>query len=122
MTACGKSSSFGGFAPAGGEPPLPLLPAGKMPHPVAHTGLRKLTDRRAVARWLAERRDVWLQPKIDGVAVTLVYRQGKLAQAISRGDGRQGEDWLEKVRAIPGVPSTLAGAPDFLVLQGNCFC
>lgn len=104
-----------------GEIPLPQLPAGKVPHPVAHTGLRKLADRRAVAQWLAERRDVWLQPKVDGVAVTLVYRHGKLAQAISRGNGRLGEDWLEKVRAIPGVPLTLANAPDLLVLQGELF-
>ena len=35
--------------------------------------------------------------------------------------GRLGEDWLEKVRAIPGVPLTLANAPDLLVLQGALF-
>ena len=37
--------------------------------------------------------DLWVQPKVDGVAMTLVCRHGRLAQAISRGDGRAGEDW-----------------------------
>jgi NAD-dependent DNA ligase len=33
-------------------------------------------DEQAVATWLGTRQDVWIQPKVDGVAVTLVYRQG----------------------------------------------
>jgi DNA ligase (NAD+) len=56
------------------------------------------------------RQHLWLQPKVDGVAVTLVYRNGKLTQAISRGDGLKGEDWTGKVRLIPSVPQKLTGA------------
>ena len=41
-----------------------------------------------------ERSDLWVQPKVDGVAVTLVYRDGKLNKAISRGNGLKGEDWI----------------------------
>jgi len=67
--------------------------AGPQPHPVVHTGLRKLPDKHAVARWIANRDELWIQPKVDGVAVSLVYRQGRLQQLISRGDGRQGQDW-----------------------------
>jgi len=97
------------------------LPAGKVPHPVAQTGLRKLPDRFAVSQWMQGRRDLWVQPKVDGVAVTLVYRQGVLVSAISRGNGLKGENWLAKVKAIPAVPNRLQGAPANLILQGELF-
>lgn len=103
------------------EEPAPLLPEGKVPHPVAHTGLRKLPDPAAVAQWLKGRRDLWVQPKVDGVAITLVYRDGKLTSAISRGNGLKGEDWLERVQAIPAVPASIEGAPQTLILQGELF-
>jgi DNA ligase (NAD+) len=67
------------------------------------------------------RQHLWLQPKVDGVAVTLVYRNGKLTQAISRGDGLKGEDWTGKVRLIPSVPQKLTGALANSVLQGELF-
>ena len=44
---------------------------GPVAHPVAQTGLTKLADAEAVKEWLATRSDVWVQPKVDGVAVTL---------------------------------------------------
>jgi DNA ligase (NAD+) len=97
------------------------LPMGKLQHPVPQTGLRKLADRLAVEQWIQGRRDLWVQPKVDGVAVTLVYRQGILVSAISRGNGQQGENWLAKVKAIPAVPNALQGAPANLVLQGELF-
>jgi len=90
-------------------------------HPVAHTGVRKLANKNAIAQWMSGKRDLWVQPKVDGVAVTLVYRHGKLAQAISRGDGLKGEDWTEKVRQIPSVPQVVSGALANAVLQGELF-
>jgi DNA ligase (NAD+) len=108
-----------GLAPA--DESVPLLPMGKVAHPVAHTGLRKLPDTAAVAQWLEGRSDLWVQPKVDGVAITLVYRDGELVAAISRGNGLKGENWLEKVRAIPAVPTSIKGAPEALTLQGELF-
>jgi DNA ligase (NAD+) len=49
----------------------------------------KLADEQAVRSWLRAK-DVWIQPKVDGVAVSLIYRQGRLSQLLSRGDGIQG--------------------------------
>lgn len=43
---------------------------------MAHTGVRKLADEDSVARWMKNKSDLWIQPKVDGVAVTLVYRGG----------------------------------------------
>lgn len=90
-------------------------------HPVAHTGVKKLRDRAAVAAWMQGRRDLWVQPKIDGVAVTLVYRNGRLAQAISRGDGIKGEDWTAQVARLSLVPQQVSGPLADSVLQGELF-
>ncbi|WP_425917207.1 NAD-dependent DNA ligase LigB [Pseudomonas sp. GWSMS-1] len=109
---------FPGAGPAV-ENPL-YSSTGPVPHPVAQTGLRKLADSRAVANWIASREDLWVQPKVDGVAVSLVYRQGQLAQLISRGDGRSGQDWTTQARQLPAIPKQLPSQLD-LVLQGELY-
>ncbi|SCZ46992.1 MULTISPECIES: NAD-dependent DNA ligase LigB [unclassified Pseudomonas] len=102
-------------------PDDPLRSAGgKIPHPVVHTGLEKLKDADAVGAWLRGRKDVWAQPKVDGVAVTLVYRKGRLHQAISRGDGVQGHDWTPNARKIGAIPQRLRQPLD-LVVQGELY-
>ena len=93
---------------------------GPIAHPIPHTGLEKLADSRAVEAWLNSRNDVWIQPKVDGVAVTLVYRQGRLTQAISRGDGVQGQDWTASARKLDAIPAHLPQAVD-LQLQGELY-
>ena len=95
-------------------------PGGNATHPVFQTGLEKLADAAAVERWLSRRSDVWIQPKVDGVAVTLVYEDGELVRAISRGDGVAGQDWTERVYRLPAVPVQLAEAQD-AVLQGELY-
>ncbi|EFH3745937.1 NAD-dependent DNA ligase LigB [Escherichia coli] len=94
---------------------------GAVMHPVAHTGVRKMADKNAVSLWMRERSDLWVQPKVDGVAVTLVYRDGKLNKAISRGNGLKGEDWTQKVRLISAVPQTVSGPLANSTLQGEIF-
>ena len=92
---------------------------GSIAHPVPQTGLRKLNDA-AVAAWINNRSDLWIQPKVDGVAVTLVYRRGLLRQAISRGDGRLGQDWTVRARQLPAIPARLQEPLD-AVLQGELY-
>ena len=100
----------------------PQLPVnGTVAHPVAHTGVRKLRDKLAMAYWMQNRRDLWVQPKIDGVAVTLVYEAGKLTALISRGDGLRGESWLAKAAWIPAIPLTIKSDAPRIVLQGELF-
>ncbi|AZE97098.1 DNA ligase (NAD(+)) [Pseudomonas orientalis] len=93
---------------------------GTVRHPVAHTGLDKLLDASDVGDWLGTRQDVWIQPKVDGVAVTLVYRKGQLHQLISRGDGLLGQDWSASARRIPGIVQQLPEPVD-AVLQGELY-
>ena len=65
---------------------------------------------------------VTVEPKIDGCAVTLLYRQGKLAYAATRGDGRTGDDITANVRTIKSVPFTLpTGAPELLEVRGEIY-
>ncbi|MBV9513281.1 MAG: NAD-dependent DNA ligase LigA, partial [Mycobacteriaceae bacterium] len=64
--------------------------------------------------------------KIDGVALSLVYRQGRLARAATRGDGRVGEDVTLNARTIDDIPETLTGSdeypiPGVLEVRGEVF-
>ncbi len=94
--------------------------AGPVAHPIVHTGVSKHAQQASVADWLNGRKDVWVQPKVDGVAVTLVYRQGRLQQLISRGDGVQGLDWTDAAASIAAIPAQLPRPVD-LVLQGELY-
>ncbi|ELD0448039.1 MULTISPECIES: NAD-dependent DNA ligase LigB [Enterobacteriaceae] len=107
----------------GSEPRDVMIPPlnGAVMHPVAHTGVRKMVDKNALSLWMRERSDLWVQPKVDGVAVTLVYRDGKLNKAISRGNGLKGEDWTQKVSLISAVPQTVSGPLANSTLQGEIF-
>ena len=61
--------------------------------------------------------------KIDGLAVALVYRKGRLQRAATRGDGVTGEDVTPNVKTIAAVPSRLSGSgwPDVLEVRGEVF-
>ena len=66
--------------------------------------------------------DYWAEPKLDGLAVTVIYRHGKLAQAATRGDGARGEDVTANVRKIGSVPKALHGkTPEVLEVRGEVF-
>ncbi len=61
--------------------------------------------------------------KIDGLAVALVYRDGRLHRAATRGDGRTGEDITPNVRTLASVPERLTGEdiPPLLEVRGEVF-
>ncbi|WP_313085742.1 NAD-dependent DNA ligase LigB [Pseudomonas sp.] len=107
------------FGQASSADPLATA-AGEVPHPVAQTGLDKLSDRHAVGAWMAGRDGLWVQPKVDGVAVTLHYRDGTLVQAVSRGDGNRGQDWTARARQLAAVPSRLPVRGE-VILQGELY-
>ncbi len=109
------------FQPDGDLRQPQLSTNGKVLHPVAHVGVKKLKDKQEVAAWMENRRDLWVQPKIDGVAVTLVYQDGKLQRAISRGDGLKGEDWTEKAHHIAAIPQSIPFHRKQAVFQGELY-
>jgi DNA ligase (NAD+) len=62
------------------------------------------------------------EPKLDGLAVTVIYRDGKLERAATRGDGVKGEDVTANVRTIHQVPHKLKGHPPEVVeVRGEVF-
>jgi DNA ligase (NAD+) len=119
--------------------PMPMLsiddlfeiPAEELDKIEAKTGVRppkeqELVDfyRRLQKGLGVERIPVTIEPKIDGVAVSLLYRGGRLDYAATRGDGTTGDVITANVRTIKSIPMTLpeaAGAPAILEVRGEIF-
>ena len=80
---------------------------------------RRLADRLPEAT----EREYSAEPKLDGVALSLLYRHGKLVRAATRGDGRVGEDVTHTARTIRSIPDRLSGAdvPALLDVRGEVF-
>ncbi|MFT4867695.1 MAG: DNA ligase (NAD+) [Candidatus Nanohaloarchaea archaeon] len=62
-----------------------------------------------------------IEPKFDGLSVEFVYENGELEAAVTRGNGREGDDITANVQTIGSVPLKLHGAPDTLVLRGEIY-
>src|SRR6266700_797243 len=69
-----------------------------------------------------EKIPVVIEPKVDGVAVSLIYENGKLRQAATRGDGNVGDNITQNIRTIRSVPERLRGAaPKLLEVRGEAY-
>jgi DNA ligase (NAD+) len=80
-------------------------------------------DRRVRERLDIEQVDYAAEPKLDGLAVSLLYADGRLVRAATRGDGTTGEDVTRNVRTINSVPLKLAGRgiPATLEVRGEVY-
>lgn len=75
-----------------------------------------------------ERRDVdpgeltfVTEPKIDGLAISLTYRDGRLVTGATRGDGRVGEDVTRNIETIANVPKEIEDAPPMVEVRGEVY-
>jgi DNA ligase (NAD+) len=62
-----------------------------------------------------------VEPKIDGISVSLLYQDGVLRRAVTRGDGRRGDDITRQVQESRAVPERLQGVRGELELRGELF-
>lgn len=62
-----------------------------------------------------------VEPKIDGVAVSLTYEYGRFIRAVSRGNGAEGDDITQNLRHLAGLPMVIKGAPDILEVRGEVY-
>ena len=74
-----------------------------------------------VSRGLNEEFQLVCELKFDGTSISLYYENGRLVQAVTRGDGRQGDDVTANVRTIRNVPLVLRGdnIPEYVELRGE---
>jgi len=80
-------------------------------------------DRRVMERSKSASVSYCCEPKLDGIAVSILWEKGILVQAATRGDGRSGEDITQNVRTIDTVPLRLSGSgyPELLEVRGEIF-
>ncbi|MHB1950635.1 MAG: NAD-dependent DNA ligase LigA [Acidiferrobacteraceae bacterium] len=114
-------------ARVGGAPAQAFAP---VPHTVPMLSLNNAFDdaeifefdRRMRERLGLESLDYCAEPKLDGLAVSVRYVEGRLTQAATRGDGTTGEDVTANVRTIPSVPARLGpDCPRLLEVRGEVY-
>ena len=116
----------GGPASATFAPVVHAVPMMSLDNAFTEAELTAWADR--LARRLADLGDsagsvgLVCELKIDGLAVSIRYEQGRMVQAATRGDGRIGEDVTANVRTIAGLPEQLPkGAPAVLEVRGEIY-
>jgi DNA ligase (NAD+) len=62
-----------------------------------------------------------VEPKVDGVAVSLTFEKGRFVRAVTRGNGARGDDVTANVSLIREIPPTIQGAPEFLEVRGEIY-
>ena len=69
-----------------------------------------------------DRGEFVVEPKFDGLAISVTYERGKLVRAVTRGNGLEGDDVTANVLTISGLPRTLpASAPEVVEVRGELF-
>ena len=108
----------------------PLQAFAQIPHRVPMLSLDNTYSEKEVASFYArimrllpnEKIPVVIEPKVDGVAVSLLYENGQLRHAATRGDGSVGDDITQNIKTIRSIPHHLRGrAPKVFEVRGEVF-
>jgi DNA ligase (NAD+) len=115
----------------GGEPVGRLE---KVRHPEPMLSLGNVRSEEELRAWVARMRnhlaregiadprfEFVVEPKIDGLAISLIYRDGQLERGATRGNGEIGEDITHNLRTIGAIPLRVAGVPPMLEVRGEIY-
>ena len=115
----------------GGEPVSRLE---KVRHPQPMLSLANVRSPEELRAWIARMRShlaregiddpkftFVCEPKIDGLAISLIYRDGVLERGATRGNGEVGEDVTHNLRTIDQVPARIADAPAMVEVRGEVY-
>lgn len=102
-------------------------------HPSPMVSLDNVTNEAQFRDWVAsgdrylrseDERRYSVEPKIDGIGLELIYEDGVLVTAATRGDGLVGENVTANARTIRSIPQRLRGAavPAWIAIRGECYC
>lgn len=120
VTPDSPSQKVGGHALAGFSQVTHRVPMQSLDNTYSEDELREFAAR--VSKLLERREMEWiLEPKVDGVAVSLRYEKGLLVNGSTRGDGFTGDDITENLKTIRQLPLVLADAPEVLELRGEVY-
>ncbi len=98
-----------------------VIEAGDVEHLTPMLSLDKITDEEGLQKFLAtlsEEQTVLVTPKLDGIALSIVFEEGKLARMVTRGDGRTGTDVTHNRRIVANVPDSI-DAPGRVEVRGE---
>jgi len=76
---------------------------------------------RLAARLQGEELELVVEPKVDGVAISLTYEEGIFTRAVTRGNGFKGDDVTVNIALIADLPRKLKGAPARLEIRGEVY-
>ena len=106
----------------------------KVRHPQPMYSLANARSEEELRAWVARMRghlaregiedpkfDYVAEPKIDGLAISLLYRDGVLERGATRGNGEVGEDVTHNLRTIPSIPLRFDDAPPLIEVRGEIY-
>ncbi len=115
----------------GAEPVSKLV---KVTHPQPMFSLANARSEEELRGWVARMRnhlaregiedalfEFVAEPKIDGLAISLIYRDGVLERGATRGNGEVGEDVTHNLRTMPTIPLRIDDAPPFVEVRGEVY-
>src|ERR1700691_5206195 len=119
-TADSPSRRVGGAPLPHFTPVAHALPMQSLDNTYSATELEAFVDRIQKALE-GEKLGFVIEPKIDGVAVSIRYEKGKFTQGLTRGDGQKGDDITANLRTIKNLPLEIKNMADVLEVRGEVY-
>ncbi|MBR6021933.1 MAG: NAD-dependent DNA ligase LigA, partial [Kiritimatiellae bacterium] len=111
----------GGAAGRGFAHVAHAVPMMSLDNTYSHDELREFDARARKGLGGADALDYVLEPKVDGVSISLRYERGRLVRAATRGDGKVGDDITANARTIRGLPQEIACDAPVLEVRGEAY-